>query len=157
MPTPRSEDLRIRAIAAVMEDGLSRREAARRFKVGDASVVRKPQIRVARHPGNGQVAVQHPVVRPLTCIEPIEILDALRKVEKRDAPEMARRIMQMASALFRYGVATSRCVHDPTTDLRGALVVRTAVKSLAALDAEQPVLCRDYTPNRAACPQMPDS
>ena len=40
MPTPRSEDLRIRAIAAVMEDGLSRREAARRFKVGDASVVR---------------------------------------------------------------------------------------------------------------------
>ncbi len=40
MPTPRSEDLRIRAIAAVLEDGLSRREAARRFKVGDASVVR---------------------------------------------------------------------------------------------------------------------
>jgi len=40
MPTPRSQDLRIRAIAAVLEDGLSRREAARRFKVGDASVVR---------------------------------------------------------------------------------------------------------------------
>jgi transposase len=37
---PRSEDLRVRAIAAVLEDGLSRREAARRFKVGDASVVR---------------------------------------------------------------------------------------------------------------------
>lgn len=37
---PRSEDLRIRAIAAVLEDGLSRREAARRFKVGDASVIR---------------------------------------------------------------------------------------------------------------------
>jgi putative transposase len=40
MPTPRSEDLRIRAIAAVLEDGMSRREAARRFKVGDASVIR---------------------------------------------------------------------------------------------------------------------
>ncbi len=37
---PRSEDLRVRAIEAVLEDGLSRREAARRFKVGDASVVR---------------------------------------------------------------------------------------------------------------------
>jgi putative transposase len=37
---PRSEDLRVRAIAAVLEDGLSRREAARRFKVGDASVIR---------------------------------------------------------------------------------------------------------------------
>jgi putative transposase len=37
---PRSEDLRVRAIAAVVEEGLSRREAARRFKVGEASVVR---------------------------------------------------------------------------------------------------------------------
>jgi putative transposase len=36
----RSEDLRKRAIEAVVEDGLSRREAARRFKVGSASVVR---------------------------------------------------------------------------------------------------------------------
>lgn len=75
--------------------------------------------------------------RPLASIEPVEILDALRKVEKRDAPEMARRIMQMASAVFRYGVATSRCARDPTVDLRGALVVRKTVKSRAALSAEQ--------------------
>ena len=75
--------------------------------------------------------------RPLASIEPIEILDALRKVEMRDAPEMARRIMQMASAIFRYGVATSRCARDPTADLRGALVVRKLGKSRAALSAEQ--------------------
>lgn len=37
---PRSEDLRVRAIEAVVLDGLSRREAGRRFKVGEASVVR---------------------------------------------------------------------------------------------------------------------
>ncbi len=37
---PHSEDLRIRAISAVLEDGLSRREVARRFRVGDASVIR---------------------------------------------------------------------------------------------------------------------
>ena len=37
---PRSEDLRVRAIEAVLEEGLSRREAARRFKVGEASVIR---------------------------------------------------------------------------------------------------------------------
>ena len=37
---PRSEDLRVRAIEAVVCDGLSRREAARRFKVGEASVIR---------------------------------------------------------------------------------------------------------------------
>ena len=75
--------------------------------------------------------------RPLASIEPIEILDALRKVEKRDAPEMARRIMQMASAIFRYGVATARCPRDPTADLRGALVVRKAIKSRSALSPEE--------------------
>lgn len=37
---PRSEDLRVRAIEAVLEEGLSCRGAARRFKVGDASVIR---------------------------------------------------------------------------------------------------------------------
>ena len=40
MTGPCSEDLRIRVIAAVEEDGLSRRAAARRFKVSDASAVR---------------------------------------------------------------------------------------------------------------------
>ena len=40
MTGARSEDLRIRVIAAVAEDGLSRRAAARRFKVSEASAVR---------------------------------------------------------------------------------------------------------------------
>ena len=40
MTGPRSEDLRLRVIAAVEEEGLSRRAAARRFKVSDASAVR---------------------------------------------------------------------------------------------------------------------
>jgi putative transposase len=35
-----SEDLRIRVIAAVLEDGLSRNEAARVYRVGVASVIR---------------------------------------------------------------------------------------------------------------------
>jgi len=75
--------------------------------------------------------------KPLASIEPMEVLDALRKVEGRDAPEMARRIMQMASAIFRYGVATSRCVRDPTTDLRGALISRNPVRNRSALSADQ--------------------
>ncbi|MEP7209847.1 MAG: integrase arm-type DNA-binding domain-containing protein, partial [Alphaproteobacteria bacterium] len=86
--------------------------------------------------------------RPLKDIEPIEILDALRKVEKRGAPEMARRIMQMASAIFRYGVATARCPRDPTADLRGALSSPKPVKSRAALSAsdlpEYVAKLRDY-------------
>jgi integrase len=75
--------------------------------------------------------------RPISEIEPIEVLDAIRKIEKRDAIEMAKRIMQMASSIFRYGVATARCVRDPTGDLRGALKPAKAPKHRAALSARE--------------------
>lgn len=75
--------------------------------------------------------------RPIASIEPIEVLDVVRKVEQRDAVEMAKRIMQMASAIFRYGVATSRCPRDPTFDLRGALRPPKDIKSRSALSASE--------------------
>jgi integrase len=75
--------------------------------------------------------------RPIASIEPIEVLDVIRKVEQRDAVEMAKRIMQMTSAIFRYGVATSRCPRDPTFDLRGALKPAKEVKSRSALAASE--------------------
>lgn len=40
MVKPYSEDLRKRVIAAVEEDGLSRREAARRYRVSESSAVK---------------------------------------------------------------------------------------------------------------------
>lgn len=75
--------------------------------------------------------------RPIAEIEPIEVLDVIRRVEGRDAIEMAKRVMQMASAIFRYGVATSRCPRDPTADLRGALQAPGPVKHRTALGASE--------------------
>jgi integrase len=75
--------------------------------------------------------------RPLAEIEPIEVLDVIRRIERRDAIEMAKRVMQMASAIFRYGVATSRCQRDPTADLRGALQAPGPVKHRSALSAAE--------------------
>jgi integrase len=49
---------------------------------------------------------------------------------------MGRRVLQMASAIFRYGVATSRCPRDPTADLRGALKAREPAKRRSALPAK---------------------
>jgi integrase len=74
--------------------------------------------------------------RPIASIEPLEVLNAIRKIEQRDAIEMAKRIMQMASAIFRYGIATGRCQTDPTRDLRGALRPPKPVKSRRALKAQ---------------------
>lgn len=75
--------------------------------------------------------------QPISAIEPIEVLDALRKVEKRGALETARRAMQIASAIFRYGVATSRCDRDPTADLRGALRAPAPVQRRSALRTDE--------------------
>jgi len=75
--------------------------------------------------------------RPIADILPIEVLDVIRRIERREAIEMAKRVMQMASAIFRYGVATSKCLRDPTADLRGALKAPGPVKHRTALPASE--------------------
>jgi integrase len=72
-------------------------------------------------------------LRPISEILPVDVLDAIRKIEQRDAIEMAKRVMQMASAIFRYGVATGRCMRDVTYDLRGALKPARPPKNRTAL------------------------
>ena len=54
-------------------------------------------------------------------ITPADVLTAIRKIEGRGNLESARRTLQLASSVFRYGVATARLPSDPTRDLRGAL------------------------------------
>lgn len=75
--------------------------------------------------------------RPIAEIEPLEVLEVIRRIERRDAIEMAKRVMQMAGAIFRYGVATGRCPRDPTQDLKGALQEPGPVKHRSALAAAE--------------------
>lgn len=58
---------------------------------------------------------------PIADIKPIQLLAALRNIESRGAPEMARRALQYCGQVFRYAVITERAVRDITTDLKGAL------------------------------------
>lgn len=58
---------------------------------------------------------------PIGAIEPVDVLAAVRKIERRGNLESARRTLQLASCVFRYAVATARLNSDPTRDLRGAL------------------------------------
>lgn len=58
---------------------------------------------------------------PIADIKPIQVLQALREIEKRGAHEMARRAMQYCGQVFRYAVITERASRDVTTDLKGAL------------------------------------
>jgi integrase len=49
------------------------------------------------------------------------LLAVLRKVEKRGALEIAKRLQQTVGQIFRYGIVTGRANRDPSVDLKGAL------------------------------------
>ena len=59
--------------------------------------------------------------RPIAEIEAVEVLDALRRVEKQRKLETAHRLRVNVGQVFRYAVATARAKRDITVDLRGAL------------------------------------
>jgi integrase len=67
----------------------------------------------------------------------LEVLHTIRKIENRGAIESAKRILHMASSVFRYGVATNRCYRDPTVDIRGALRPPRPAKSRKSLPSSE--------------------
>lgn len=60
--------------------------------------------------------------RPIADIKALDLLDALRKVEKRGTTETSHRLLQTCGIIFRYAVLTGRVKYNPTQDLKGALV-----------------------------------
>lgn len=81
-------------------------------------------------------------VFPVIGTEPIanlgapELLNVLRKIEKRDALDIAGRVRQICGQIFRYGIQTGRCSRDPSHDLRDALKTRKT-EHFAALDIKE--------------------
>jgi integrase len=75
--------------------------------------------------------------RLISDIRPLEMLDVLRAIENRGAVEMAKRVKQMASGIFCYGMATERCLSDPTASLKGILKPPSPPKHRKALSASQ--------------------
>ena len=59
--------------------------------------------------------------RPIAELKPPELLDMLRKVEKRGVNETARRLKQLVGQIFRFAIVTSRAKRDPSADLKDAL------------------------------------
>ena len=59
--------------------------------------------------------------RPISEIEPPEVLGVLQRIESRGAAETARRMKIVCGQVFRYAVATGRAKRDQTADLKGAL------------------------------------
>jgi len=59
--------------------------------------------------------------RPIKDIKAPELLSVLRRIESRDALELAHRTRNVCGQVFRYAVATGRADRNPAEDLKGAL------------------------------------
>jgi integrase len=80
--------------------------------------------------------------RPIADIEAPELLAALRKIEGRGAYDLAHRVLQVCGQVFRYAIATGRCKHNLSADLRGALTPHKKLHQAAVRPEEMPDLLR---------------
>lgn len=75
--------------------------------------------------------------RPITAIEPAEMLEPLRKLENKGHHETSRRCRAFASRVFCYAVATGRAKTDPAALLKGALIAPKVKHHAAILEPEK--------------------
>ena len=71
---------------------------------------------------------------PIKEIQTRDCLTAIRAVEARGALDVAGRVKQRISSVFRYAIQTARCDHNPADQLQGVLETRrvTHMPSLPA-------------------------
>lgn len=62
--------------------------------------------------------------RPVAEISPLELLETIRRIEKRGAYEMARRILSLCRQIYRYAIPSGFSERNPATDLTAALIPR---------------------------------
>lgn len=61
--------------------------------------------------------------RPISEIKALELLEVLRRIEKRGALEKTRMVRQRCGEVFRYAIITGRAEYNPAPDLSIALAV----------------------------------
>jgi integrase len=76
--------------------------------------------------------------RPISEIEPPEVLVVLRRMESRGALETAKKMKYACGQVFRYAVASGRASRDQTADLKDALKT-PLTKNMAALTTPKEV------------------
>ena len=75
--------------------------------------------------------------RPIADIEPAEILDVLKKIERRGHRETAHRTRSVASRVFRHGVASALCKTDHAALLGDALSTPIVKHHAAILEPDK--------------------
>jgi integrase len=64
--------------------------------------------------------------KPIADVTALQVLEAIKRIEKQGKLETAHRALQVCSQVCRYAVQTGRALRDVTADLKGALPATTA-------------------------------
>jgi integrase len=75
--------------------------------------------------------------RPIKDIKAPELLSVLRRIESRDALELAHRTRNICGQVFRYAVATGRTDRNPAEDLKGALSPVKTIHRAAIIEPKE--------------------
>ena len=75
---------------------------------------------------------------PIKEITPPMVLGVIRAVESRGALDVASRILQRTSAIFRYAIQTGRAIYNPAADMKGVLKTRKVEHRSAISRGELP-------------------
>ena len=86
---------------------------------------------------------------PIAAVDAPVLLDVLRQVEKRGAVDMAARLGQLCSQIFRYAIARGVIKYNPVPDLRGALRPRVKGHHAAIGTDELPTFLEALQKNEA--------
>ncbi|HEX5537044.1 MAG TPA: integrase arm-type DNA-binding domain-containing protein [Sphingobium sp.] len=122
-----SQEVRSNTFAAVAEDFIAKRLADGDKRWSERTEAKQRRFLSRLLPFIGKL--------PISDITPPEILAAVKRIEATGKHESARRAVQLAGMIFRYGIQTGRAVSDPTRDLRGALIAPTTTHRAAITDA----------------------
>lgn len=85
---------------------------------------------------------------PVDAITPPEVLKILRRIENRGSLEIARKVLQRTSAIFRYAIQTGRATYNPAADMQGVLKSRSVQHMPALFDKDLSQLLKDIAANQ---------
>jgi integrase len=82
--------------------------------------------------------------RPIAEIEPMELVELVKRIEARGASDMAKRILQIIGMVLRYAVAHGYSKRSPASEIRPSDILKPTRKTnMARIDArELPALLR---------------
>lgn len=90
--------------------------------------------------------------RPVAEIEPLELLEVLRKVEKAGKLDTAKRLRERCDAIFRLAVVTGRAKHNPAADLTDTLQANISKPRPALSHADLPAFLSELKSTNTITP-----